>query len=869
MKTILQIRAFTLCTVMMITFNVYTFGAVGIVHPNGGEVWAHGSTQDIVWTGGELAIIDLFNGNNFIGTIVANATSPYPWTITAPAGSGYFVVITAMNGGSQDWADGTFTITDTNPINLTSPVGGESWVSETTHNITWTEGSGTAKLDLYDASGSHLYGTIATGVSSPYNWTIHGSIPLGSNYRIKITDSGDASTDISDADFTIAPQTLDVATPGSILVRGETYSITWTDNVPWPVNIYTTTDMVNFTLIGSNIPDGINSWDWHIPADQLIGATYQVGIASANNWMIYDWCDDYFSIVTQSVHVSVPNIPGILWTLDSDNIISWTDNVGAVKIELYNVTTGNTTLISASETGSTFNWHIPDNQPIGNHFKIKITSLSDPGIYDSSDFEFRIDAASNTYEIAVIQPNVAGIRWVTGNSYLLSWTDNLALPVKIELVNYGSPVTTETLFASVEGSTVAWTINPATFPGTHYKIMITSTTDNSVIDLSDYEFEISNTSAQTNIMLLNPSSGLEWLRGSSYLISWLDNVPNNEVDIILCNVGGDEIATIKSGASGSTWVWSIPINTYPTGIYKIKVKYQNTEGISDAFTISDSYSWNNIDLLQPNVSGITWIRGESHLISWIDDIPGTVDIYYERTSDATEVSIATNVSGSTYVWTIPAINEASDYWITIRSHVDATKVGMSENPFAILDYIPGGYIDIQQPNGGETWTKGNSYFISWDDNIAENINIDLVNYAGAPDIIPLYASVSGSTIIWTIPNNGTYPAGILYKMRISSTESSLSDESDGYFTIVDPAAAPVVFPNPANQSITIQLNEEVSDNYNIVITDRFNMQFINRTLNRCGSDELKISTAELTNGVYFLTITSRNTSTTHKFIVQH
>jgi hypothetical protein len=871
MKTFLQIRTFSFLVILMVTFNVDTFAYIDIVQPNGGEVWARGSTQDIVWTGYPSAVIDLFNGHSFIGTIAVNATSPYHWTITAPAGAGYFVVITAMDGNSQDWADGTFTITDTNPVNLTSPTGGESWISETAHNITWTEGSGTVDIDLYDSSGTHFYGNIATGAISPYLWTIDSSIPSGANYRIKITDCGDASTDMSDSDFTIAPQTLNVSTPGTSLVRGETYTINWTDNVPWPVNIYTSTDMVNFVLIGSNIPDGTNSWDWHIPDNQLLGTTYKVGIVSANNSMIYDWCDDYFSIVTQTIHVSVPNVPGIKWNLESDHLITWTDNVESVKIELLNVTSGNLTLISSSETGNNYNWHIPDNLTIGNHYKILITSNSDPDIHDLSDFEFRIDAASNSNEISIIQPSDAGIHLVTGNSYLISWTDNLTSPVKIELVNFDSPVTTETLFASVEGSTIAWTISQATAPGTHYKIMISSAADNGVIDLSDNEFEISDTPAETNIIVLNPAAGLTWIRGSSYLISWLDNVPDNVVDIVLCNAAGDELATIKSGATGSTWVWTVPLTTYPVGNYKIKVVYNSKSGISPAFELSDTSEGSTVEIYQPNVSGITWLRGSVYLISWADfwNYQGTFDIYYYRNvSPFTETEIASNITGTTYLWTIPMIPESVDYKIKIYRHGDHTISGVSANTFAIMDYLPGGTIDILQPDGGETWTKGNSYLISWIDNIAENVMIDLVNYAGAPDIIPLFASVSGSTIGWTIPNTGSITPGILYKMRVSSTESGLFEESDGYFTIVAPAA-PVIYPNPADQFITVQMNEEVSENCNLIITDRFNIQFVNRSVDAQGIKELRISTAELPDGIYFLTLTSGIAIKTHKFIVQH
>ncbi|MFZ4707393.1 MAG: T9SS type A sorting domain-containing protein, partial [Bacteroidales bacterium] len=84
----------------------------------------------------------------------------------------------------------------------------------------------------------------------------------------------------------------------------------------------------------------------------------------------------------------------------------------------------------------------------------------------------------------------------------------------------------------------------------------------------------------------------------------------------------------------------------------------------------------------------------------------------------------------------------------------------------------------------------------------------------------------------------------------------------------DPAVSGV-FPNPANQSVTIILDEVASADYNLTITNRFNLQVVNRIINTTGLKEFNISTAELSNGVYFLTLTSNNSVITHKVIVQH
>jgi hypothetical protein len=37
--------------------------------------------------------------------------------------------------------------------------------------------------------------------------------------------------------------------------------------------------------------------------------------------------------------------------------------------------------------------------------------------------------------VEVIQPSATGIEWIIGQTYLISWTDNLTQPVNIRLIN--------------------------------------------------------------------------------------------------------------------------------------------------------------------------------------------------------------------------------------------------------------------------------------------------------------------------------------------------------------------------------------------------------------------------------------------------
>ncbi|MBS4058540.1 MAG: T9SS type A sorting domain-containing protein, partial [Bacteroidales bacterium] len=685
------------------------------------------------------------------------------------SGIDYTVVVTDDNDASTDVSNADFRITQ--PVVVTSPNGGESWANLSWHNITWTGGTGDAKVELY--KGLVNLGTLADHVASPFSWSINQA--MANDYTVKVTDYVDLSNDVSNSNFTI----------------------------------------------------------------------------------------------TQYVHVGAPNVPDVRWILGTQYNITWTDNVpGPVKIELYyNGLFHSELAASVADGTNTFAWTIPVNHLMGNLFKVRISSIADPSIVDMSDFNFRIDAATNTYAITMIQPSDAGIVWVKGSSYLISWVDNLNSPVRIDLI---TPTSLVNIAPSVEGSTYGWTIDAGIPAATNYKIMVTSTTDNSVLGESEFDFEITATPPQTNIIIEQPTlPGLYWLRGSSYLISWTDNVPNNVVDIVLCNSGGTELATLKSGAEGSTWVWTIPALTYAPGDYRIKVKYGGISGSSIfTFHIGDSPTGAYINLLQPNVDGITWLENHDYLISWEDNIPGTVDIYYYRTSNLTEVPIATDVAGSTYVWSIPAMTDGVDYFVKIYSHADPTIAGDSDFDFAIQGFLPGGVVTVNSPNGGETWVKGNEYLISWDDNFAENVKIELVNYSTVTTTL-IANNVEGSTYVWTIPNNGSYPAGIQYTVRVTSVETNtVTDESNAYFTIVDPASV-AVYPNPADREFTVKFNAQSNEEYTVVLVDRFNMPVMTRTINTENTKELQVQTSFLPVGVYFMTLTSGNTKHTEKILIQH
>ena len=88
-------------------------------------------------------------------------------------------------------------------ITVTVPNGGESWITGSTHNVTWTQASmtGLANIDLYKAGVFVKTLGTADVTTGTFAWTIAVSETGGTDYRIRVGQGG--MWDESNANFTI------------------------------------------------------------------------------------------------------------------------------------------------------------------------------------------------------------------------------------------------------------------------------------------------------------------------------------------------------------------------------------------------------------------------------------------------------------------------------------------------------------------------------------------------------------------------------------------------------------------------------------------------------------------------------------------
>jgi hypothetical protein len=658
-------------------------------------------------------------------------------------------------------------------------------------------------------------------------------------------------------------------------VVGTSHLISWTDNFTFPVKI----DLIDYTVPLTPVITNItlsaagSTYSWAIPLATPTGTHYKVKVSSAACGDCYsDESDHEFALVSSTtgtyVHMEQPNVAGTSWCKGSTHLISWSGNApGNKKLKLYKGGVFHS-LIEDDIVGSTYNWTLPDDGSIASDvdYKVRVSCMTDDAIEDYSDNNFAItEAGAGT--ITVVQPSDAGIIWAKGDSYLISWTDNITANVDIELWKAG--VFNSTIATDISGSSYVWTIPNGTATASTYKVKIKSHTDGSTLDFSDNFFTINPHGGGTTITVLQPNdAGITWLKGSTYTISWIDNVPGT-VKISLYKAGVLH-SVLALNVVGTTYLWTIPDDGSIVSASDYKIRVSSTaDGTYEDFSNNDFSIGTNgsgtITVLQPNVSGITWVRGYSYLISWIDDVSGTMDIKLYK-GGVLSSTIATEVVGSTYVWDIPiGTTLGADYTIKVFSHNDAGTFDESNNNFAIQVTPAGGTITVLQPNGGENWFQTLSYYISWDDNFPEPVDIDLVTGAGV-FVSSIASDVVGSTYVWN--TTGT-PLGD-YKVKITSTlDATLTDMSNAVFHLICLPLVNSVYPNPANQQITIKLDDATTGTYVLRITDRFNMEILNKKVQADGMKEIVVSTSEIPNGVYFLSISSDSSVETKKILIQH
>lgn len=432
-------------------------------------------------------------------------------------------------------------------------------------------------------------------------------------------------------------------------------------------------------------------------------------------------------------------------------------------------------------------------------YRIKIVSVSDPGIFSYSGF-FTVkgtdpDDYENDDSLKLAKPIATNGQpqqrtltyldqdWIrvnaaAGKRYLLGFRSNTSLSATL----YDS--TGSSLSGSQSGTQFQVFLNP-TYVGPYY---VRVTGGSSAYTLAANEYD--STQSSFAVSFTSPDAKTTWAAGSSYTINWSPDTLFYGALVTLA-LYNDTVFTQSIGSylsNSGSYSWSIPSGIYTSSKYRIRiVSYYNSQvyAYSPYFTISgatpDSYESDNsksdakvlaaggaAQARNLTSGDVDWIRidavkGKSYLASfksdysqyaYLQDSNGTQVSYQYGTQFS--VSLAPTYTGAYYLRVVPS-SGYGNYTVSLISY-DASQDGLP--------------VKFTAPDSAATWASGSYYTITWSPDVSlfgSYVNLALYLDSGLVQSITSSASNSGS-YSWSVP------AGLVssnrYHIRISNYSSA-------------------------------------------------------------------------------------------------
>lgn len=165
---------------------------------------------------------------------------------------------------------------------------------------------------------------------------------------------------------------------------------------------------------------------------------------------------------------------------------------------------------------------------------------------------------------------------------------------------------------------------------------------------------------------------------------------------------------------------------------------------------------------------ISWTKGAGVL---------AVDIELSRDGGVNWEPIATDVPGTSYVWTVTAPATAAAR-IRVRDSQLQNRLDISNTNFGIFTSAT---LSVLSPDGGETIPTISTRSIQWAGNSGGSVRIDLTWNGGTTRVNLISATTNDGQYSWPV-ENGFYGSGFRILISLVS-DSTVADSSDATFSI--------------------------------------------------------------------------------------
>jgi|GEM_PF-1768973 len=524
------------------------------------------------------------------------------------------------------------------------------------------------------------------------------------------------------------------------------------------------------------------------------------------------------------------------------NVITWTDNLShSFQVSLYKGANFIGHLAAAVQSPDTFlTWTPPTTLQSGGDYRILIQSNVDGSILDYSEYFWIADSLIG--DINIVDPNSTSM-WQMGHIYDILWLDQIGDDVKILLLQNGNVVDT---IASATASDGHYSYMPSTsLAQGNYQIQICNVNDPSINDISA-PFFISNS---LDIEITFPDQYTTLSPGNTYVITWLDNIPDTDSVIIRLYKGGAFIETIvaKTPADGA-FTWTIPTHLTPCSDYRLLISYivdGNVFDYSSYFWIYPHTSY-PIEVIYPSSSSL-FQHNKTYGLRWHDTNNGDVKIQlYRDAAYVGDITLSTPSDGY-HEWTVPnTLVPDSTYRILITRLSNGSIVDYSEY-FTITDPI---YFEWVYPDATTIWERGQSVVLIWETNVPDRF-IRINAYNGSAYWEPVVTSTPNDSIhVWSVPINAPLGDDFRFLAEIINEPCSANDyvfDYTDYFSI-DSAQAIQVTQPISSTVIRHSSNLPIVWNQNIPGSNRSGPDTVTIELWRYGSKIMDIVTDHIVLG---------------------
>jgi hypothetical protein len=788
--------------------GLFKVGSIAVISPNGGEDLQAGTTQNIIWNNSaSIAKVTIQYSTNdgavwlpVVDELNAN-TNSYVWTVpnTVTTQARVRVYDSESNFNIKDSSDATFTISN---LVILTPIAGSSWSAGTSQNITWTNSSNIANVDLsYSTNGGSSWNVIASNVlSSPasYSWNI--PINLNStNSKIRIQNSANTAIESISGTFTIFYPALTLLSPngGEYIQAGVSFPITWNSSLITNVKLeYSTNNGLNWNTIVEPTSAVSGSYNWTVPSN-LSSNLMLVRISDQQNGAVTDISDLPFNV--GSVTLVSPS-SGDRLLAGAITTINWTmsSSVLAVKVD-YSSDNGTTwNVVTPSTIGTSIPWVVPSTTT--SQARIRISdAVSNLSIANINSNPFTISSLN------VISPN-GGEYLHAGTTFPITWSSSIVNNISLQYsTNNGTTwldVVGGTNISAATGS-FNWNV-PVNLDATTGRIRIADVLAPNIADTSDGTFVIGFVNLSypngDNIIQAGSIDTIRWERSNSVTQLRIDYSTNN----------GTTWSNIVASTNASTlaYQWNVPSIPTSNALIRISDAASNLriKDSSDAvFTI------NSLQVLTPN-GNEEYLAGNQTNIQWNSSSNITLLNLDLLENDVFKQSIATNVDASlgSFTWSIPAslFSNGKNFKVRISNASNSNVFDLSDSNFTVKRIV------IQSPITADNWQANTTNVIRWNTNNISKVNIDYSTNNGTTwtrIFDTLSTSSSDNSVNWLVPNVTSSQA----RVRIIDASNSAINFSSGQFTIYKPSLT-ILTPNggevwQAGRSRTIAWSSSLVD----------------------------------------------------------